>query len=116
VYWYKEGNCVIIQQRSQIRMGGRGEYVDHLMKWIKQCEFANVIVLTSEFATSRTAQQIAQGLNQVYYCFTSSLDIQPNPSLPLSTTESNEIKDQTEEEKKSRNSKSKSKSKPKLTR
>ncbi|ETO12665.1 hypothetical protein RFI_24712 [Reticulomyxa filosa] len=72
VYWCKDHHCVLIQQRSQIRLGGQGEYVKHLMDWIKQQEFRNTIVLTSDFATRRAPQQIAKGLTQVYYCHTSA--------------------------------------------
>ena len=52
VYFYSEGNLCILQQRGQTRLGGRGEYVENLLNWIKECKFNKILLLTSEFLTS----------------------------------------------------------------
>eukprot|EP01084_Bolivina_argentea_P212638 361403_1 len=67
IYWYKECNLVLIQQRCCVRIGGRSEYVNGLMRFINKYEFSKIIVLTSEYITKRTDFQTKVGVKMVYY-------------------------------------------------
>ena len=67
VYWYKECNLVIVQQRCAVRHGGRGGFVQNMIQFITRLKFAQVVILTSEYITKRNDLETNDNIKLVYY-------------------------------------------------
>lgn len=64
-------HLAVLQQRSPLVKEKRQQYVEKLMKWIKECKFTEVIVLTSSYSHERLDSQLTG--TQLRYLMTPEL-------------------------------------------
>eukprot|EP00485_Elphidium_margaritaceum_P010019 CAMPEP_0202691028 /NCGR_PEP_ID=MMETSP1385-20130828/5858_1 /ASSEMBLY_ACC=CAM_ASM_000861 /TAXON_ID=933848 /ORGANISM="Elphidium margaritaceum" /LENGTH=451 /DNA_ID=CAMNT_0049346369 /DNA_START=37 /DNA_END=1392 /DNA_ORIENTATION=- len=67
VYWHADARLCLVQQRSAVRIGGRGEFVRNLMQFIERNQFAQIVVMTSDYITKRSDAQTQQNTKLVYF-------------------------------------------------
>ena len=58
IYASQEHKLIVIQQRSPFVKGKKKQYMEKLMKWVKEVQFKEVVIITSSFAHERLDNQL----------------------------------------------------------
>jgi len=66
VFWHSECRMVLVQQRCAVRMGGRGEFVEGLMRFVERYQFETVGVMTTEYITKRSEDETKNNIKMGY--------------------------------------------------